>query len=152
MEQHYISFSGEAVAETNLSGGFINLSASPLWATQYSHTLMPDTYDGALEYWWIHDNCVVQQDLRLIDWTCTVRSTNLSKASSTWRRLASSRSGHEDSCSVTTGPNHNKTEGLRVGGRGVGTYPVYMLFRIHLHQLEGPCSRWKWAISHRNLN
>lgn len=31
------------------------------------------------------------QGWRWIDWTCTVRNTNLSKASSTWRRLGSSR-------------------------------------------------------------
>lgn len=44
--------------------------------------------------WFLWQHCP-PQGWRWTDWTCTARNTNLSKASSTWPRLESSRSGRK---------------------------------------------------------
>lgn len=63
---------------------------------------------------------VPQQGWRWTGWTCTARNTNLSKASSTWRRLASSRCGHKDRRSVTYRTKPQRDWGGDLMGKGGG--------------------------------
>lgn len=88
---------------------------------------------------------IPQQGWRWTDWTCTVRNTNLSKASSTWPRLESSRFGRKGTilCESRTNP----TRDWGVIRRGVGTFPVYTHFRIDLQTLEGICVKSGHALN-----
>lgn len=66
--------------------------------------------------------CCPQQAWRWTDWTCTVRNTNLSKASSTWPRLESSRFGRKTAmlCKRRTSP----TQDWGVIGWGEGRWYI----------------------------
>lgn len=88
------------------------------------------------------DVCVFQ-GWRWIGWTCTVKSTNLSKASSTWPRLASSRCGRKDCCLFCwTKPSWD----CQVFDRGEGVCVCSLCLCIYLrftHTNRGaPCSTY----------